>query len=249
METKIHIYTDGACSGNPGPGGTGYVIIIDGIHVSQGASGYKKTTNNRMEILAVSEALKKAKKIFDEFSRKRDTDVKVTVFSDSQLVIQTMAGGWARKTNKDLWKRLDNTIAETGFDVTFSKVKGHADNTYNNLADELAVDASKNPTWPDKVYEQIAKEKDIHVVPIGKSFDSFESTLFNEEPRITSIRFNGEDTPSNREIEVALTNGTILRILPLYEGFQCVDCTKKESSLVTDIAFKYNGWLQGKKNF
>lgn len=165
------IYTDGACSGNPGPGGTGYAIILNNELVHSGHTGYRKTTNNRMEILAATEGLK----AFREFITKwldRETDVKVNVCSDSQLVVNTMSKCWRKKTNEDLWKRLDDQVAMLagmGVGVDFTWVKGHDKNQWNNFVDGLAVQASKNPVNTDDAYENIGRNTGSST-PVDKPF-------------------------------------------------------------------------------
>ena len=239
METKIHIYTDGACSGNPGPGGTGFCIIVDGIVNKKKSNGYRKTTNNRMEILAVAQSLDGTLDTCRELGMKRDTDVKVTVFSDSQLVINTMNEGWRIRSNYDLWTELKHNVEKfketyPNSVISFSKVKGHSDNKYNNIVDQLAVGASQNPMNVDTVYEQISKPEPM----------LFES-ITKEELTVVNLRFLGMNTPQDRKIEAELSNGTVARIITCYEGFQTVNCTKEESSLVVDIAIAYNDWLHG----
>lgn len=140
---KVEIYTDGACSGNPGPGGWGAVLLWNG-HEKEISGGEKDTTNNRMEVSAVIMALSALKE-----------PCEVTLFSDSAYTVNAFNLGWIRnwetngwKTadrkdvqNADLWKRLlDLTKIHR---VTFVKVKGHADNAYNNRCDELARNAIK----------------------------------------------------------------------------------------------------------
>lgn len=156
----INIYTDGACSGNPGPGGLGYSIRReDGSVFLEGGLGFRRTTNNRMEILAAATALQRfANHLhFTEDCATRGTDIKVNVWSDSQVVVQTINEGWRRKANLDLWARLDDALSQ--FDpgtVTFHWVKGHADNPGNEQADRLAVQARLAPTEVDSGYEAIA---------------------------------------------------------------------------------------------
>jgi len=157
--SSFTIYTDGACSGNPGPGGTGYAVIIKNELILSGSTGYRKTTNNRMEISAATEALK----AFQENLTKwldRDTDIKVNVCSDSQLVVNTMTKCWRKKTNEDLWKRLDDQVAMLagmGVGVDFTWVKGHDKDQWNNFVDGLAVQASRNPVNTDDAYENIGR--------------------------------------------------------------------------------------------
>ena len=130
MENReIHIHTDGSCSGNPGPGGWGAVIHYDKEEI-QLSGGEKETTNNRMEMIAVIEALK--------WLRENEiTEKSIEIFSDSNLIIQTMNKGWKKKANQDLWAEMDKQRA--WLDIKWTWVKGHADNKYNNMADELAV--------------------------------------------------------------------------------------------------------------
>lgn len=229
---NVTIYTDGACSGNPGKGGLGFVILVDGIVQKKGAKGFRKTTNNRMEILAVTEALRALKDV-DVLKGTRDTDIKVTVCSDSQLVVNTMNQGWARKTNNDLWKELDTVLKG---DVTFVKVKGHASDKWNEEADALAVGAYENPMEIDKVYEGISPLK-------GEVEDLFSA----QEPEIVNIRLLNVNTADSRKIEVELSNGAVVSITGLYGGFEQYNCTKREAAVTVDIARKYNKWLNGGK--
>lgn len=128
---KIDIYTDGACSGNPGSGGYGVVLLYNGARKELSA-GYRKTTNNRMEVLAVIKGLEALKE-----------KCSVNLYSDSKYVVDAVNKGWAKKwrangwrksdkskaLNVDLWERL-LTLLEY-HDVTFIWVKGHADNAEN----------------------------------------------------------------------------------------------------------------------
>lgn len=138
---EIIIYTDGACSGNPGPGGFGAVLKY-GEHTKELSEGFADTTNNRMELLAVISALKCLKE-----------SCKVQLYSDSKYVVDGITKGWARSWKARGWKKADKTPAKNPdlwedllsqldrHDVTFHWVKGHADNPYNNRCDELAVAA------------------------------------------------------------------------------------------------------------
>lgn len=136
---KIVIYTDGASRGNPGPGGYG-VVLMFGSHHKELSGGFRKTTNNRMELRAVVEGLKALKK----------TDIPITIYSDSQYVVNAVSKGWLKKwvqtnfsggkKNRDLWMhyyRLSQPLT-----ITFVWVKGHADNPYNNRCDQLATMAA-----------------------------------------------------------------------------------------------------------
>lgn len=144
MENKVIIYTDGACSGNPGPGGWGAILMYKGAK-KEISGGCKNTTNNIMEVTAVIEALK---------CLKVESDVQV--YSDSAYTVnafnQKWIYGWIKKgwktasgdpvKNQELWQELYNLTQK--HKVQFIKVKGHADNEYNNRCDELARNAIKN---------------------------------------------------------------------------------------------------------
>lgn len=125
----IQIYTDGACIGNPGPGGWAAVIVEDGrmrtVH-----GGAPETTNNRMELAAVINGLKAAAASKD-----------VTVYSDSQYVVLTMVEGWKRRKNLDLWADLDAEVAERL--VRWEWVRGHVGDPLNEHADALARQEAK----------------------------------------------------------------------------------------------------------
>lgn len=240
----LNIYTDGACSGNPGNGGTGHVIVMDGVNcLESNNEGYVRTTNNRMEILAVVKGLKSAKRYIDttllgDLHKDRDIDIKINVYSDSQLVVNTMTQGWARKSNKDLWEQLDAALARFEaheIKCTFNKVKGHAFDRWNNLADELAVKASQNPILHDEVYENIwwlTPSVRPCVEPVPK-------------PEIVEIRFCNVNDKQNRRMEILLTNGTVVKIIPTCAGFAQTECTTAEAYVTEKIAWKYVGWLNG----
>jgi ribonuclease HI len=150
--SHITIYTDGSSRGNPGPGGFGVIMMYAGVK-KEISKGYRLTTNNRMELLAVITALKALKK----------HDLPVHVYSDSQYVVKAIEEGWLNnwirtgfkggKKNRDLWEdfyRLSKTIK-----VKMIWVKGHATNPYNNRCDELAtLAADGNDLLIDSVYEQ-----------------------------------------------------------------------------------------------
>lgn len=135
---KVTIYTDGACSGNPGPGGWGAILMCQGKK-KEIAGGCKNTTNNIMEITAVIEALKLLKYACE-----------VDLYSDSAYVVNAFRQKWidnwkknnwktASKEpvkNKELWQELDKLTQI--HQVKFHKVKGHSDNEFNNRCDELA---------------------------------------------------------------------------------------------------------------
>ena len=140
---EVTIYTDGACSGNPGPGGWGAILML-GENRKEISGGSENTTNNIMELTAVIEALKILKRPY-----------KVNFYSDSAYVVnaflQKWIYGWMKKgwktasgdpvKNKELWQELYGLTKI--HEVTFNKVKGHADNEFNNRCDEMAVAESK----------------------------------------------------------------------------------------------------------
>jgi len=137
----IKIYTDGSCLGNPGPGGWAAIILdedykTEGVAHIEISGSHKDTTNNRMEMKAIIEALK--------YIRKNSKDIqnrKINIYSDSNLIIQTLNKGWKKKANTDLWAEMDKERA--WLDITWTWVKAHSTNKYNNLADAAAVSAAK----------------------------------------------------------------------------------------------------------
>ena len=141
----IDIYTDGACSGNPGAGGYGAVLLFNGQR-KEISAGYRCTTNNRMEIMGVIKALECLKE-----------KCSVTVYSDSKYVVDAIEKGWVTKwkknnwmrnakekaLNTDLWSEL--LVLLDYHTVSFVWVKGHADNIENNRCDNLARNAISSP--------------------------------------------------------------------------------------------------------
>ncbi|MEN9448838.1 MAG: ribonuclease [Bacteroidota bacterium] len=135
----VEIYTDGSSRGNPGPGGYGVVLLASG-HRKELSKGYRLTTNNRMELLAVIAGLEALKK----------QDLKVTIFSDSKYVVESVEKGWvfqwnmkpdfAKKKNRDLWKRFLKLYEYQN--ISFVWVKGHSTNKENNRCDQLATAAA-----------------------------------------------------------------------------------------------------------
>jgi len=152
---KIEIYTDGSCLGNPGPGGWG-VIILDGDSLS---GGEPETTNNRMEMTAIIKALEWVRKnaeaerskdtTTDTPKEKHDTlimssnlnNCKITIYSDSNLIIQTLNQSWKRKANLDLWAQIDKLRA--WLNISWVWVKAHNTNKNNNKVDKLAFNAAR----------------------------------------------------------------------------------------------------------
>ncbi len=158
-KTPVEIYTDGACSGNPGPGGWAGILIAGGKEKE--VSGYEpSTTNNRMELTAAIKAL-------EELTR----PCRVKLYSDSAYLVNAFNQDWlenwkkngwknaskAPVSNADLWEELDSL--NQLHDITWIKVKGHADNEYNNRCDELAVaEIKKNTETGRKSAAEAGKE-------------------------------------------------------------------------------------------
>lgn len=153
-QTKVNIYTDGACRGNPGPGGYGIVLESPGYPAKEMSAGFKRTTNNRMELLAVIDALKTLKRF----------DVDVTVYSDSKYVVDAITKGWVfswqkknfkDKKNPDLWIEFLKIYPQTK--PKFVWIKGHNEHPQNERCDKLAVAAAMQKNLPaDDGFETVA---------------------------------------------------------------------------------------------
>ena len=157
---EVEIFTDGACRGNPGPGGYG-VVLTSGEHRRELSAGFARTTNNRMELLAAIAGLEGLKE-----------PCRVCLCSDSKYLINAMTRGWLRKwkglgwrrgpgqrlRNEDLWKRLDTACRE--HEMHWQWVKGHSGHSENECCDALAVEAAEGSDLPpDEGYlneEQLA---------------------------------------------------------------------------------------------
>ena len=146
---KIEIFTDGSSKGNPGPGGVG-IVMRYGDKVKEYSEGFRRTTNNRMELLAVIKALEKLKRY----------DIPVIVYSDSKYVIDSITKGWLfnwvkigfrGKKNEDLWRRYLDLHSK--FTIEYSWVKGHAGHPENERCDVLATSATYNNI--DTIYESL----------------------------------------------------------------------------------------------
>ncbi len=148
---EVIMYTDGSSRGNPGPGGFG-TILMYGNKKKELSQGYRRTTNNRMELMAVIAGLEAMKK----------PHLHITVYSDSQYIVKAVKEGWLNKwlatnfakgkKNKDLWVKFYDLYRQ--HQVKFVWVKGHADNPYNNRCDELATAAADgNDLLVDAGYE------------------------------------------------------------------------------------------------
>ena len=144
----VTVYTDGACLGNPGPGGYGVILLCQG-HKRELSGGYRKTTNNRMEIMAAIVGLEALKE-----------KCSVTLYSDSEYLVKAMSKGWIQRwrvngwkrnkrdqvLNPDLWKRLLQLCQY--HEVQFGWVRGHAESPENIRCDELAMQAAQRADLP-----------------------------------------------------------------------------------------------------
>jgi ribonuclease HI len=151
---RVTLYTDGACSGNPGPGGYG-AILEYGKHSRELSAGFRNTTNNRMEMVAVIAGLSALKE-----------PCEVTVVSDSRYVVDAIEKGWARKwqanrwmrnkeekaLNVDLWRRLLKLLEKHR--VSFTWIRGHNDQPQNERCDRLAVAAAAQPNLPEDIRDK-----------------------------------------------------------------------------------------------
>ena len=146
----VIIHTDGACSGNPGPGGYAAILQFNGVE-KELSGGFRRTTNNRMELMAAITALEALKE-----------RCKVTLFTDSRYIVDAINQGWAERwkrngwmrnkkeaaLNPDLWERLLSLL--TKHNVTVQWTRGHAGDTLNERCDRLAVSASQADDLPDE---------------------------------------------------------------------------------------------------
>jgi ribonuclease HI len=145
--SEVIIYTDGSSRGNPGPGGYGAILMWNSVR-KELSQGYRSTTNNRMELMAVIVALEALKK----------DGLNVKIFTDSQYVVNSVEKGWLwswvktgfkDKKNKDLWQRFIPAFKK--HHVKFNWVKGHSTNPMNNRCDELATQAADSGNWLEDV--------------------------------------------------------------------------------------------------
>ena len=152
---KVTAYTDGAASGNPGPGGYG-VVLEAGKHRKELWGGFRRTTNNRMELLATIVAMESLK----------SPGTEITIVSDSKYVVDSVEKNWvfdwekkgfAKKKNPDLWKRF--LVIYRQHKVRFQWVRGHNGHPQNELCDQLAVAAREQPDLPaDEAYEKVGDD-------------------------------------------------------------------------------------------
>ncbi|HLC29851.1 MAG TPA: RNase H family protein, partial [Dehalococcoidia bacterium] len=164
------LYTDGACRGNPGPGGWAALLSTDDqVRWYAGRDG--RTTNNRMEILAAIKGLEQT-----------PPGRQVTIVSDSQYLVNTMTKGWQRKKNHDLWGQLDALVK--GRSVTWEWIYGHAGHPLNEEADRLARAAAKDSQWGERSGVLMANMSSAQV-------DDAPSQPETESPRLSHLDEKG----------------------------------------------------------
>jgi len=159
----VEIYTDGSCLGNPGPGGYGVVLLHDGQR-RELQGGFRRTTNNRMEILA---AIKGLEALQAWPTPAGEAPPRVTLYSDSQYVVRAMSEGWARRWRANGWRRNKTEAAlnpdlwdvllrlTEAHQVEFRWLRGHVGHPENERCDRLAVEAAKRSSLPaDDAYER-----------------------------------------------------------------------------------------------
>lgn len=153
---NVAIYTDGACSGNPGVGGYAFLVLREGNILLKLSGGEKHTTNNRMELKAIVRALKHMKQPRERFCLPYDnTKLNIVVKSDSAYCVNAINQGWVKAwkangwltkqgnpvKNKELWEELLGYLENKEYNIKFEKVKGHSGNKYNEIVDQAAKNA------------------------------------------------------------------------------------------------------------
>ena len=154
----IQIHTDGSCLGNPGPGGWGAIIIYPDGDVKELSGSNQDTTNNRMELKAVIEALN-----FIE------SGSMIELFSDSLYVINTITKGWKKKANIELWNELDNVI-QKHTNISWNWVKGHSGDFYNEKVNDIAQ--GKAEMVKNNNLSHVNDEGSVQMVDVGQKSDS-----------------------------------------------------------------------------
>lgn len=152
----MFIYTDGSCIGNPGPGGWAFIILKEQNNnlkdiFDQKSGGNVDTTNNRMEMTALLKALK-------YFLRKYPNE-KLQIYSDSNLIVQTINQGWKKKANQDLWLEIDKILPNINFKIDW--VKAHDNNIYNNYCDQLALKKAEEFQKKSKSQNKTKQNKNL----------------------------------------------------------------------------------------
>jgi ribonuclease HI len=185
-------YADGSCLGNPGPGGWGVVLIGSNGSQLEFSGPAASTTNNRMEITAAIEAL-----------RRLPSGADVTIRTDSQYLVNTMTRGWKRRENLDLWKMLDAEAAQRK--VCWEWVRGHSGDTFNERADQLArnaaLDNPQSSSLDSPTLMGAPSEAELHAVPQGPAAHGSSPGL-GPPPKMLSLS-NEETAETENEVEIA----------------------------------------------
>jgi ribonuclease HI len=189
--TRLIAYADGSCLGNPGPGGWGVVLVSDDGSQLDFSGAVASTTNNRMEITAAIEAL-----------RRSPPGIEVTIRTDSQYLVKTMTLGWKRRENLDLWKMLEIEVAQRK--VRWEWVRGHSGDTLNERADELARNAAlgQSQTLPTKALNQTSNAPvgELSTLKASPKRGSPSESTQTAEPKILSKE---EEEAVENEAEIA----------------------------------------------
>jgi len=165
LPNNLKIYTDGSCFGNPGPGGYAAIILDSENRIIEKISGYElHTTNNRMEMLAIIRALQWIR------VQKKTLPLKINIYSDSSLIVQTMNLGWKKRANLDLWQ--DLSLAASGLALKFIWVRGHDGDKYNEQCDKIAQAESL------KAQKIIQKHPELLEDLTTSSSQNYQGTLF-----------------------------------------------------------------------
>lgn len=232
----INIYTDGACSGNPGPGGIGVVILTPDNGCFRFSEGFVKTTNNRMEIMAVIRAFERLRDFVDLM----DED-KIVVHTDSQLVVGTQSGKFRKRKNIDLWNRLSDADASLRrnvyiFSIDYVKVVGHSGDPYNEVSDSLAQAASRKETAEMVTDSGYGPEADDDQGPLDEKF------IRNSSP--CKVVLNGWGSVSSRYAEFLFPDGaTIVAVgVPVSPGYALTGSVDRH----IDVPEAIVNWLNGK---
>ena len=193
MPAAFDIYTDGSCSGNPGPGGWAAVIEHDG-EKTRLSGGERSTTNNRMEIMAAIKGLEAA-----------PPGATAVVHSDSEYLVKTMTKGWKRNVNRDLWEQLDLTVAKRNVD--FRWVRGHSGHPQNEEADRLAVQAMQAAANGDTSSDSLSPWERVRVraSPSGVASPSApaEGGLTHIDPHGSARMVDVGDKPDSARTAIA----------------------------------------------
>lgn len=163
---EIIVYTDGSCIGNPGPGGWAFLVLEKNKIVKKTSGLDYQTTNNRMEMTALLEALIYLAKNYSKQS--------IKIFSDSNLLVQTINQGWKKKANQDLWQKIDQFRVSLNYKLEW--VKAHHLDPHNNLCDELAQSAALKAQKAIQKNPQLIKE--LPLSPITKAVPNNQTALF-----------------------------------------------------------------------